>query len=291
MTSSERAFAGKTAIVTGGASGIGKAMGAELVTSGAHVVLADLDGAAAERSAREIAAAGTPAGGSVLGCEVDVRDLAAVRALVEEIASVRNGLDLMFNNAGITLGGQTHEMQPAHWDRMIDVNLRGVVNGVLAAYPAMVARGNGQIVNTASGLGLVPSTLVVAYAATKHAVVGLSTALRPEAARHGVGVSVLCPGAVDTPILDNGPPPDLPPLASAVMTGREYLTTVGLRPMTADRFAQRALHDVARNKAIIVAPRSAKAMWYLHRLSPGVTDHIGRMTARRVLAKLARRER
>ena len=100
------------------------------------------------------------------------------------------------------MGGSTHELDSSHWDRIIDINIKGVVNGVLTAYPLMVAQGDGHIVNTASGAGLAPAVLTVAYTTTKHAVVGLSTALRPEAALHGVRVSVLCPGAVDTPILD-----------------------------------------------------------------------------------------
>ncbi len=148
-------------------------------------------------------------------------DLDAVRAAVADAAG-DDGLDYLFNNVGIALGGPTHEFTAAHWDRIIDVNLRGVVNGVLAAYPAMVAAGRGHIVNTASAAGLAPPPLVAPYATTKAAVVGLSLALRPEAALHGVRVSVLCPGMVETPILDAGPA-DLPATASAPVTAREYL--------------------------------------------------------------------
>ena len=110
---------------------------------------------------------------------------------------------MLFNNAGVALGGPTHELTAAHCDRVLDVNLRGVINGVLAAYPRMVGQGHGHIVNTASAAGLVAPPFVMAYAAGS-TVVGLSLALRPEAALHGVRVSVLCPGAVDTPILDRG---------------------------------------------------------------------------------------
>ena len=114
--------------------------------------------------------------------------------LVEEIIERDGRLDLLLNNAGISIGGPTHEFTEAHWNRIIDVNFRGVVNGVTAAYPLMIEQGWGHIVNTASGTGLVSLPFVAAYSATKHAVVGLSTALRPEAARYGVRVSVLCPG-------------------------------------------------------------------------------------------------
>jgi NAD(P)-dependent dehydrogenase (short-subunit alcohol dehydrogenase family) len=276
------AFASKTAIITGGASGIGRAIGAELFGHGARVVLADVDGAAAEIAAKEIAGGAQSASGSIEGMQLDVRDAPAVRSLVEDLARRDGRLDLMFNNAGITLGGYSHEIDIDYWDRVMDVNYRGVVNGVVAAYPLMVAQGHGHIVNTASMAGLAPAVFVAAYSASKHAVVGLSTALRPEAARRGVHVSVVCPGAVDTPILDNGPPADLAPRDGWTMTGRDYMAKAGFTPMPADQFASRALRQVARNKAIIVVPGKAKAMWYFQRISPGAVDRVGRMMARRL---------
>src|SRR5439155_13844601 len=90
------------------------------------------------------------------------------------------------------------------WHKVFDVNLRGVVNGVQAAYPVMLRQGFGHIVNTASVAGLLPTPTIVSYCAAKHAVVGLSTSLRVEAAEAGVRVSVLCPGAIKTPILEGG---------------------------------------------------------------------------------------
>src|SRR3546814_10128194 len=110
--------------------------------------------------------------------------------------------DVCSFDLGISLGGATHEMSAEHWDRIIDVNIRGVVNGIRAVYPSMIQRESGQIVNVASGAGLVAPPFVAAYAMTKNAVVGLSAALRAEAALHGVRVTVLCPGAVETPVLD-----------------------------------------------------------------------------------------
>ena len=161
------------------------------------------------------------------------------------------------------------------------MNLNGVVNGVTAAYPIMMEQGHGHIVNTASGAGLAPTAMTVAYSATKHAVVGLSLSLRPEAATHGVRVSVLCPGAVDTPILDRSGPADLPPMPAGTLTGRQFVQRIGARPMDATEFAPRALHGVARNQAIIVVPRSGKALWYLHRVSPALSERVGRFIVRR----------
>jgi len=186
------------------------------------------------------------------------------------------------------MGGPTHELTAAHWDRMIDVNLRGVVNGLLAAYPLMVERRCGHIVNTASGAGLVAPPFVTPYAATKHAVVGLSNGLRPEAALHGVRVSVICPGSVETAILDRPVDADLPITRSAPVTARQYLAVVKQRPVPADRFAERALRQVARNRGVIVEPPSARALWYLHRLSPRLVDTVCARLARRVERDLVR---
>lgn len=287
MPEQSGSFANKTAIITGGGSGIGRAIGAQLVRAGAHVVLADIDRQSVERAAADISV-DTATAGSVDGRWLDVCDRDAVQSLVDDVRARHSVVDFMFNNAGISMGGPTHELTGTHWDRIIDVNLRGVVNGVLAAYPCMIEQGHGHLVNTASGAGLAPPPLVVAYATTKHAVVGLSTGLRPEAALHGVRVSVLCPGAVDTAILDRLPAPDLPTTASAPVTARDYLATMRQRPVDVDRFARMALREIARNKSIIVVPRSAKSLWYLHRVSPALVERISRSMARTVTKRLVR---
>ncbi len=278
-------FVGRSAIVTGGASGIGRALGAGLCMRGAHVVLADLDEDAAVDAAHAITAQAAGVG-SITGVRLDVRERTAVEALVGEVARERGGLDVMVNNAGIALGGESHLMPPEHWDRIIDVNLRGVVNGVTAAYPRMVAQGHGHIVNVASMAGLAPTPLTAAYTMTKHGVVGLSTTLRPEAALHGVLVTVVCPGAIETPILDKAPPADLPPQASGTLTSRQFLEMMRMRPMPAERFAEQALRGIERNRAIVIVPRSGQGLWYLQRISPAAVRGVGSLLVRRVLRRL-----
>lgn len=257
-------FQGRTALITGGASGIGAALAGELRRRGATVITTDIEGDADHR--------------------LDVRDPDAFRTLVTQVGVP----DLLFANAGVSMGGPTHELTRAHWDVAIDVNLNGVVNGLLAAYPGMVERGSGQVVVTASGAGLAAPPFVTAYAAAKHAVVGLALGLRPEAALHGVGVSVLCPGAVETPILDRTPAGDLPATATAPVTARRYLSLLRQRPVAADRFARLALDRVARDRAIIAVPASARTLWYLHRLSPSLVGRISASIARRVDRELVR---
>lgn len=255
-------FEGKVVVITGGGSGIGAAMAAELLRCGALVVTADL------------------VGGDV---ELDVRDQPAFIAAIDDVVAEHGRIDLLFNNAGISTGGESHLMDGSYFDRVIDVNLRGVVNGIVATYPRMVAQGYGHIVNTASMAGLVPTPMTAAYAMTKHGVVGLSTSLRPEARQHGVKVSVLCPGAIDTPILDASPPADLPMPPPGTLTGRQFMALIKQKPIAPARFAGPALRGVARNKAVIIVPTRAKGLWYLQRFLPGTVQAVDRSVARRVL--------
>ncbi|MBH0776453.1 SDR family NAD(P)-dependent oxidoreductase [Nocardia bovistercoris] len=257
---SER-FVGRTAIVTGGGSGIGAALTGALVAAGARVWCADIDPAAAERVA---AAARGP--GTVTAVLLDVTDAEAVRSLVDGVVADAGRIDLMFNNAGIVLGGQTHLLTLEQWNRIIDINVRGVVHGVHAAYPHMIAAGSGHIVNTASAAGLMASGLLTSYSTTKFAVVGLSDALRSEAGVHGVGVTVVCPSAVETPILDKGGVGDF--RGRAFLLGAEK-TKHAYSPQ---RLAEDVLVAVARDRARVVVPRRTRIGWLLSRIAPGFIE-------------------
>jgi len=173
----------------------------------------------------------------------------------------------MFNNAGIGIGGGVSLHSIEDWDRIIDVNLRGVVNGVQAAYQIMLNQGFGHIVNTASMAGLTPGPGLVSYATTKHAVVGLSKSLRAEAASAGIRVSVLCPGAIRTPILEGGKYGriliDISPEQQRDMWEK-------FKPMPPNIFASKALDAIAKNKAIIIIPSWWKRFWWINRLSPSL---------------------
>src|SRR5262249_26181952 len=179
-----RVFDGAVAIVTGAASGIGRALADELAGRGASVMLVDLDAAVHEVAAGILAMPGRHASARTL----DVTDCASLEQLVHGVAGDYGRLDFMFNNAGIGAGGELRHHTTEAWNRIIDVNLRGVVHGLQAAYPLMLRQGFGHIVNTASMQGLMPSPLTGCYSATKHALVGLSKALRVEAAASGVRV-------------------------------------------------------------------------------------------------------
>ncbi len=244
--------------MTGGASGIGRALGEALVAAGAEVILADVDEAKLGDAAASMGAEGRV---------VDVTDAAAVEALVEHAFAAHGRLDYLFNNAGIALFGEVRDMSLEQWERLIAVNINGVANGVHAAYPRMVAQGSGHIVNTASMAGLVPSPGATAYAMTKHAVVGLSTGLRGEGARFGVKVSVVCPGLIDTPLKDN-----LTWLNLDKQKVIDHPLTVLHSP---ESCAQVTLEGVRRNKAIITVTPMARTAWWGFRALPGVATWFG----------------
>jgi NAD(P)-dependent dehydrogenase (short-subunit alcohol dehydrogenase family) len=259
-----REFEPKISIVTGGASGIGRAIASELVARGSHVVVADIDAEGAARTAADL-------GASASSAPVDVADAAAVTALVQRVVAEHGRLDVMVNNAGIAIGGLLEELDARHWTKAIDVNLRGVINGVTAAYEVMRAQGSGHILNTASLAGLIPAPAMLPYTTTKHAVVGLSTALRAEAASQGVRVSVLCPGFVDTPLLDSVYE------APASFGGSSVRSRVRLlqpRFLTAELTAKRAVDGLAANKAVIPVGAMAHVTWRGLRYAPWLTGAV-----------------
>jgi NAD(P)-dependent dehydrogenase (short-subunit alcohol dehydrogenase family) len=264
-----RTFDGAVAIITGGASGIGRALGETLSMRGAKVVLADRQ----FDIARNIAAGIRDRGGQANAEELDVTDFRGVNRLVESTFQNLGRLDYIFNNAGIGIVGEARLYELEDWYRVLDVNLRGVIHGVQAAYPIMLRQGFGHIVNTASFAGLFPYPLFVGYCATKHAVVGLSTALRIEAAAAGVRVSVLCPGPVRTQALIDGGKfgkilQPIPLDALKRMVDRQH-------PMLPEQFANQALRAVRRNRAIIVIPSRWQLLWWLYRFSPSLGLYFG----------------
>lgn len=265
-----RTFKDAVSIVTGGASGIGLALGKALAARGSQVVLADR-----QLDLAEAAAAGLRSRGArVTAAELDVRDFAAFERVVQQAVDQHGRLDYLVNNAGIGIVGDVQLYELQDWYEMLDVNLRGVIHGIQAAYPIMVGQGFGHIVNTASMAGLIPTPGCTGYAATKHAVVGLSESLRIEGAAAGVRISVLCPGVIRTPILEDGG--KYGKLLMYMPKEFERRMRKRLRPMAPHRFARKVMRAVARNRAIIVIPWRWKIFWWLYRLSPSLALCLGR---------------
>jgi len=251
-------YSGKIALVTGGASGIGRALAQALAARGATVVVADLNAPAAQ----EVTAALVKAGQKAEAAALDVTDAAAFEAVVSQAWARHGRLDLFFNNAGI--GGAYAEVQEltlAQWRRVLDVNLFGVIHGITAVYPRMVKQGFGHIINTASAAGLIPCPMMGPYTTAKHGVVGLSKGLRAEAKALGVRVSAVCPGFIETAIFEK----------STEYSGikREEVEKLMPATLSAAECAKVILAGVRSNRAIITVTALAAIAWWLWRWLPG----------------------
>ena len=196
-----RELSGRTAVITGAGSGIGRGMALAFGQAGMHVVVADIDADAARAVAAEVDATA----GSAEGVALDVVDAGAVEALADRLFSERAGVHLLCNNAGVsTFGLMCSDFQLSDWEWVIAVNLRGVIHGLQAFLPRMAGlEGEKHVVNTASTAGVEGAVFVAPYAASKHGVVGLSDTLRLEGAAHGISASVLCPSSVRTRIVES----------------------------------------------------------------------------------------
>lgn len=192
---------GRIAVVTGGGSGIGRAIAGELAARGMRVVVADIE----EPALHETVAAIGVAGGSASAAICDVSSWESVLALREQARAVYGAADVVCNNAGVAGSGLVAEAGLNTWEWCLGVNLWGVIHGCKAFLPAMIERGSGHVVNTASVLGHFCSTGMAPYTVSKHGVVALSETLYYEMleAGTGVGVSCLCPGFVATNIIDS----------------------------------------------------------------------------------------
>ncbi|WP_459503738.1 SDR family NAD(P)-dependent oxidoreductase [Bacillus sp. C1] len=259
----------KVAIVTGGASGIGRALCIALSNKGIFVIVADINKIDGEAVASDIVNNGKKAKFAFL----NVTEANDIETLVSEINHEFGRIDYMFNNAGIAMYGEVFDMSREDWKKIIDINLHGVIYGTQAAYSLMKKQGFGYIINTASATELGPAPLCAAYATTKHAIVGLTTSLHYEAEAYGVKVSVLCPTFVDTPIFQKA---EAIHINKAIIIDQLKMN----KPISADKFAQIALTGIEKNQLMICPMPLRKTMDICFTLFPFLHKKLMRFVCR-----------
>ena len=252
-------FKDKITVVTGGGSGIGKALCEKLARLGATIILSDINPESVAKVVADIRAAGGQAEGQTL----DVTDYEAFKKHIAETVATHGRLDYIFNNAGIAISAEFRDMELEHWRKVLDVNLDGVFHGSLLAFKQMVKQGFGHIVNLSSVEGMVPFPTTGSYVASKFAVLGLSQTMWVEGHSLGVKVSAVCPGFIKTPIFDVSQMIKID--RDKIMSHYETFQKLGITP---EKCAHVILKGVAKNKPIIPVTGLAHIMWRMARLAP-----------------------
>jgi NAD(P)-dependent dehydrogenase (short-subunit alcohol dehydrogenase family) len=240
-------FVGRVAVVTGGASGIGRAQALGLAREGARLIVADRD----EAGMAEVVAAIRARGGEVIAVPTDVSELGQVQALADRAFSVFGKVHVVCNNAGVAVWGGLEAATHRDWQWVLGVNLWGVIHGVEAFVPRMIAQKEpGHILNTASMAGLIASQGLGVYNTSKYAVVGLSETLAKDLRPYGIGVSILCPIGVDTRIREserNRPAA----LRNETPAGGEAVNLIG-RMLAPETVAEMALAAIRENRLYVI---------------------------------------
>lgn len=259
-------------VITGAGSGIGRATAVEYGSRGATVVIADRDLDGAERTARQVGLVG----GTGVPYLLDVTDADAWQEFAEDLRERHGVPDVVINNAGIGMGGGFLETTPQDWQAVIDVNLWGVIHGCRVFGEMMRDRGTGgQLVNLSSAAAFLPSRILPAYGTTKAAVLALSESLRADLARHGIGVTVVCPGFVNTGISRStryvGMDED-----SQERTRRAASGQYARRNYSPEKVARAIVRAADGNSAVVAVTAESRIGMRLHGLAPGVLRALAR---------------
>lgn len=254
-----RPLEGKTALVTGAARGIGRAIALRLADERVRLALADCDIAGLASTRAEIEKRGTKA----IACPCDLSDPGQIDRLADDLLDRWAGVDVLVNNAGVAHYGMTHEMTATETDRLLAINLHAPVQLTQALLPSMLARAEAHVLNVCSVLGLAVMPRMSAYCASKHALVGFSEALRVEYGRQGLGVTTLCPGFVRTELIEE---------ASIQVEGKAIRRPPALFCVSVDRVARAAVRGIQKNRRRVVVDPAGRIVRGAMMLMPGVFD-------------------
>ena len=193
-------------------------------------------------------------------------DEAAFKKVIDDTVSGNGQLDYLFNNAGVAVLGEVHDITMEHWNKAFNVNLNGVLNGTFHAYQLMVKQGSGHIVNLSSVEGVLPFPSAVSYVATKHAVFGLSESLWVEAVDTGVDITIICPGYIRTPMLDTSEAVNM----TMDVWKKSFLVVLleKLSAITPETCARLILKGVTKKKTIVFTPGICRLFWWNYRIWP-----------------------
>ena len=273
---------GKRCLITGAASGIGRATAIAVAGRGAELFLTDRDGEGLERVAGEIRAAG---GAVTYFGTADVADHEAVVALAEEVHALAPNVDVVMNVAGISTWGRIEELEHEHWRRTIEINLVGPISVLECFVPPMIEAGRGgHIVNVASVAGLFGLPWHAPYSASKFGLRGVSEVLRFDLRKHGIGVSLVCPGAVKTPLVGTV---DIVGVDRESPKMRKLVARFEQRAVTAERVAERIIEAIERNRYMVFTSADGRIRHGIQRWIPPLYALIMRL-ANRELDRAAR---
>jgi len=264
-------LAGKVAVVTGAASGIGRATALAFAAGGSDVLVSDIN----EVGLGDVEASIRNLGRKVAAVRTDVSKAGDVEAMIQKALSEFGRIDILMNNAGIGLTGEMRFLSLEDWQRIVGINLWGPIYGIHFALPHMIRQRSGHIVNVASSAGLIASPGMSAYSTTKFGIVGLSEVLRTELARFGIGVTVVCPGFVRTNIFQ-----------TTVIRGakdpeeaRKLPSWLGIPP---EACARDIVGAVRKNRFLIIPGPEMKVVYAFKRFAPPFYRGFIRLMARRI---------
>jgi NAD(P)-dependent dehydrogenase (short-subunit alcohol dehydrogenase family) len=275
------ALAGRLCVVTGAASGIGRAVAQAAVREGARVAMTDV-------RAEPLAALAASFDGDAVACTraLDIADVEAVRSFADEVHAVAGSADVLFNVAGIATWGRVDRLTHEQWRRTVDVDLMGPIHVIEAFVPAMMrARRGGQIVNVASAAALVALPWHAPYSAAKYGLRGVSEVLRFDLRRHRIGVTLVCPGGVDTGLVDTV---DIAGIDMEALRSRGFADRFRRHAQTPEAVAAKILAGVRKNKKLVHTSHDIRFLYGLERWAPAVYDQVMRIGNARFVALLER---
>lgn len=272
-----RNFKDKVVVITGAASGIGKATAGAFAREGADLVIVDNNASGLEQTAQQVQTFGA----RVLASQVDVSDGNQVADLADRVIAERSRVDILVNNAGVGVGGSLLDTDITDFEWIFSINYWGVLYGLKYFLPHMVARKYGHVVNTASAAGLFAVPSMSAYCSTKFAVVGLSESLRAEIRPYGIGVSTICPGIINTNIVAKS---RVHLQEGSRMTHSRMVDFYRRFGWPPERVAGAILGAVRHNRSLVPVGPETWAQWFTKRLSQKLYEFISGMSGRYLMS-------